>query len=590
MSRKIPKTVTKFYLQAIKGRLLLFIPMSMVALIVWPLDLNGPPYLSKIFVDRLTANPNLDALELAYPLILILILKFSTNFLNRLYDYMWLKFVTKMKRDTQISFFAYTTGQPYSYFAQNMSGSIAQNIVSVVSRGERILDFFVSLLFPMLLGIVVQVVVASKMSYIFGIIFGARFLVHMSIVALMGTSALKASQQYSRAMVKLAGNMIDSIANFINVKAFGSSDFEVRYIGRSAEEEFNKKEKALMETLKIKTILNFIDIIIFVVFFSFLISLKREGKVSAGDFILIYQLHTNFSRATVWLSTQMALILQSIGGLREHLEKLSVDYEIKDVQGAKDFKVTEGKISFINVGFGYGKEKIFNNFNLEIRGKERVGLIGASGAGKTSLLNLIMRFYEPEEGNILIDGQDISQVKQNSLRRSVSLITQEPILFNRTIKENISYGFEKVDDALLKKSAKKAYCHDFIQKLEDGYESKVGERGVSLSGGQRQRIAIARAVYKNGPILILDEATSALDSETEAYIQKSINNLIKNRTTIAIAHRLSTIVNLDRLIVIRDGEIVEQGSHEQLLKVDGYYAKLWNMQSNGFLVYEDGEE
>lgn len=235
------------------------------------------------------------------------------------------------------------------------------------------------------------------------------------------------------------------------------------------------------------------------------------------------------------------------------------------------------------MSFKYKRKWVLRNFNLIINSGERVGLVGPSGAGKTTLVNLLMRFYEPTQGQILIDGQDIREVSQDSLRENIAFIPQEPTMFNRTLRENIAYGRNGATLQDVKQAAKRAMAHEFIMGTDKKYDSLVGDRGIKLSGGQRQRIAIARAFLKDAPILVLDEATSALDSETEVCIQKSFDELARGRTTLAIAHRLSTLRNMDKIVVLQQGRAVEQGTHSQLLRRRGEYARLWNMQSGGFL-------
>jgi ATP-binding cassette subfamily B multidrug efflux pump len=271
------------------------------------------------------------------------------------------------------------------------------------------------------------------------------------------------------------------------------------------------------------------------------------------------------------------------------METIARPHDLHDEKGANPIKILEGSISFQNLTFHYGKgEGMFENFNLEVKSKEKIGIIGISGAGKTTLMSLLLRLYDLEGGSIQIDGQEIAKVTQKSLREKIGVVTQEPSLFHRSIQDNIAFGKE---DATLEEiilAAKQAESHDFILQLEDnmgrkGYSAHVGERGVKLSGGQRQRIAIARVLLKNAPILVLDEATSALDSESEAAIQSQLKTLMQDKTVIAIAHRLSTIAALDRLVVIDKGQVIESGTHAELLLRNGLYTKLWARQSGGFL-------
>ena len=264
---------------------------------------------------------------------------------------------------------------------------------------------------------------------------------------------------------------------------------------------------------------------------------------------------------------------------------LNLPHQIIDTPNAKRLKVKDGKIKFDKVSFKYDDgEEIIKNIDFEIKPGQTVALVGLSGSGKSTLTKLLLRLYDVTSGKILIDNQDISKVNQESLRKNVSLVPQEPILFHRNLMENIRYGRFEASDEEVKKAAKLAYCDEFVSKLKDGYHSMVGDRGIKLSGGERQRVAIARAILKNSPILVLDEATSSLDSESEKYIQKSLTNLMKNKTVLIIAHRLSTIRKVDRIIVISDKKIVEDGTHNQLIKLkNGVYRKLWQIQVGGFI-------
>jgi ATP-binding cassette subfamily B multidrug efflux pump len=275
------------------------------------------------------------------------------------------------------------------------------------------------------------------------------------------------------------------------------------------------------------------------------------------------------------------------------METISQPIQVQDTSGAKQLRVPQGEVRFDGVTFHYGqKNGLMEKLNLTINPGEKIGLIGRSGAGKSTLVNLLLRFHDLEGGRILIDGQDIAHMTQDSLRSQIGMVTQDTSLLHRSVRDNISYGRPEATEAEVISAAKRAHAHEFIQGLEDlhgrrGYDARVGERGVKLSGGQRQRVAIARVLLKNAPILVLDEATSALDSEVEAAIQEQLNNLMEGKTVIAIAHRLSTIAAMDRLIVMDRGRVIEDGTHEELLRKGGVYAKLWQRQSGGFIM-EDG--
>jgi len=322
---------------------------------------------------------------------------------------------------------------------------------------------------------------------------------------------------------------------------------------------------------------------------AFAILLWRHGHIGVGTVAMALPMTTQIVSASGWVAWQITGIFENIGVVQEGMMTIARPLTLTDEPGALPLAVTRGEVRFDQVRFGYGRETgLIDGLSLDVRPGEKIGLVGRSGAGKSTLVNLLLRFFDLEGGRILIDGQDIAGVTQESLRAQISVVTQDTSLLHRSIRDNIRYGSPGAGDAEIFDAARLAHAHDFILELEDqlgrrGYDAHVGERGVKLSGGQRQRIAIARVILKDAPILVLDEATSALDSEVEAAIQSSLGTLMAGKTVIAIAHRLSTIAQMDRLVVLDHGRIVEQGTHEQLLRGGGHYAALWRRQSGGFL-------
>jgi ATP-binding cassette subfamily B protein len=310
----------------------------------------------------------------------------------------------------------------------------------------------------------------------------------------------------------------------------------------------------------------------------------KAGRLTVGDFTLI-QLYLISIFDRLWgMGKQVRSFYEALADANEMTDILLTKPEITDAPNAKKLKLTSGKIEFKNVDFRYHKNAaVFNKFNLQIRPGERVALIGPSGGGKSTIVKMLFRFHDVTGGEILIDSQDISKATQDSLRDNLALVPQDPILFHRTLMENIRYSKNNATDEEVVAAAKAAHAHEFIIASQNGYNTYVGERGIKLSGGERQRVAIARAILKNAPILVLDEATSSLDSESEHYIQDALKNLMNGKTVIVIAHRLSTIMQMDRIIVLENGKITEQGKHAELLKVEeGTYQKLWQIQAGGF--------
>jgi ATP-binding cassette subfamily B multidrug efflux pump len=319
------------------------------------------------------------------------------------------------------------------------------------------------------------------------------------------------------------------------------------------------------------------------------IYLWSRGAVGVGVVAMALPMAWQLVSMSGWVAYQVTTIFENVGVVQEGMSAIARPLALQDRPDAQPLKVTRGEIRFADVRFGYGRENgLIDGLSLTIRAGEKIGLVGRSGAGKSTLVNLLLRFFDLEDGRILIDGQDIAAVTQESLRGQISVVTQDTSLLHRSIRDNIRYGRPDATDAEIVAAARLAHAHEFILDLEDwkgrrGYDAQVGERGVKLSGGQRQRVAIARVILKNAPVLVLDEATSALDSEVEGAIQASLGDLMAGKTVIAIAHRLSTIAQMDRLVILDRGRIVEQGTHAELLALGGHYAGLWRRQSGGFI-------
>lgn len=381
-----------------------------------------------------------------------------------------------------------------------------------------------------------------------------------------------------------SGELVDSISNAMNVRIFANRLHEVSRLDTSlliTKEKFQKKELFLLVLHSIQGLL--IAIMLgFMIYF--LIQLYGRHEITIGDFALILGLGMEVGHISWYTMSQVDEFNQAVGKCKQSLSALMMPPDIEDKKEATRLVITQGQIVFSDVTFHYhGSHSLFQNKSVVIDAGQKVGLVGYSGSGKSTFVNLILRLYDVVDGQICIDGQDIREVTQESLRANISLIPQEPSLFHRTLMENIRYSFIEASDADVIKAATKAHAHEFINQLPGGHESLVGERGIKLSGGQRQRIAIARAILKNAPILILDEATSQLDSITEANIQDSLWELMQTKTTIVIAHRLSTLLHMDRILVFDKGHIVEDGTHAELLKQGGLYKTLWDAQVGGFL-------
>ena len=397
------------------------------------------------------------------------------------------------------------------------------------------------------------------------------------------------SKAVSEARSMLTGRIVDTYTNILTVKLFARAHYEDAYV-REAVDEHTARFKA---ALRLNTLFGFslttLNALLVTSTCATAIALWVHGEVGVGAVATALPMAWQIISQAGWVAMRVTEIFENIGAVQEGMMTIARPIGLTDRPDATELTVTRGEIVFDRVRFGYGRSSgLIEGLNLTVKPGERIGIVGRSGAGKSTLVNLLLRFFDLEGGRILIDGQEIACVTQESLRAQISVVTQDTSLLHRSIRENIRYGRTDATEAEIIMAARLAHADEFVADLEDyrgrrGYDAQVGERGVKLSGGQRQRVAIARVILKNAPILVLDEATSALDSEVEAAIQASLDTLMAGKTVIAIAHRLSTIARMDRLVILDRGRIVEQGTHEELLRAGGHYAALWRRQSGGFI-------
>ncbi|PWB65204.1 MAG: multidrug ABC transporter ATP-binding protein [Bradyrhizobiaceae bacterium] len=397
------------------------------------------------------------------------------------------------------------------------------------------------------------------------------------------------SHDVSEARSMLTGRIVDSYTNILTVKLFARAREEDDYVRDAVDEHTRLFLASLRLNTLFSLLLSLLNALLVASVATLALVLWARGQVPVGTVAMAIPFAWQLIQTSGWVAWQVTDIFENIGVVQEGMSTIARPLALVDRQDATPLAVSRGEIRFEGVRFGYGRPRgIIDGLDLTVRQGEKIGLVGRSGAGKSTLVNLLLRFFDLAEGRILIDGQDIAELTQESLRAQISVVTQDTSLLHRSIRDNIRYGRPQASEAEVAAAARLAHADEFIVDLEDwkgrrGYDAQVGERGVKLSGGQRQRIAIARVILKNAPILVLDEATSALDSEVEAAIQSSLGTLMQGRTVIAVAHRLSTIARMDRLIVLDRGRIVEEGSHEALLRLGGHYAALWRRQSGGFL-------
>jgi ATP-binding cassette, subfamily B, multidrug efflux pump len=401
------------------------------------------------------------------------------------------------------------------------------------------------------------------------------------------------SKVSSVARSTLMGRIVDSYTNILTVKLFARAREEDQYVRNAVDRHVGLFSASQRLLTVFGALLDVLNALLIAGSGALALLLWRYGIVEVGAIAMVLPLTLQLTNMSRQIASRITDIFEDIGVVQEGMITIAQPLQLPDPAGAQPLIVGEGRIDFRNVNFGYGREAgVLQNFNLTLQPGEKIGLVGRSGAGKSTVVSLLLRFFDLEGGAILIDGQDISDLTQESLRSQISVVTQDTSLLHRSIRANIRYGRPAANDEDILRAAKLAHAHDFILDLEDwhgrrGYDAHVGERGVKLSGGQRQRIAIARVILKDAPILVFDEATSALDSEVEAAIQSSLGTLMEGKTVIAIAHRLSTIAQMDRLVVLEHGRIVEQGSHRELIAHGGHYAALWRRQAGGFIDADD---
>ena len=545
-----------------------------------------PLYFKKFF-DILTSGGAKDVIvnSLIGVLILILVIELIQWSFWRLATFTAVYFQTKVMADLAVTCFEYLHKHSFTYFNDNFVGSLVKRVNRFVRSFEGIADRFTWSLIPLFVNLTIIIGVLGWKSKSIGLAVVVWLVIFMLVNWLFTKYKLKYDIERAQAETRVTGVLADTITNHPNVKLFNGYKSEVGLFSNVNDDLRNLQKFTWNLDNYFESLQGFLMIGLEIGIFYLAIGLWQKGIFTVGDFVLLQSyVITIFIR--IWdFGRVIRHLYRDLADAEEMTEILETPHEIVDSRGAKELVVTKGEIDFEDVSFNYRKtRKIFSNFNLKIKPNERVAFIGPSGSGKSTITRLLLRLHDISGGKIFIDGQRIKKVTQDSLWQNISLVPQDPILFHRTLMENIRYGKPGSSDDEVIEAAKFAHCHEFISELPEGYNTYVGERGIKLSGGERQRVAIARAILRNAPILVLDEATSSLDSESESYIQDALDTLMKKKTVIVIAHRLSTIMKTDRIIVIDRGEIVEEGTHQKLLKKKkGMYKKLWDLQAGGFI-------
>ena len=568
---RLPKTLDSFiwyFVREYRFAFYLHCILGFAAGLYWPFN----SLLVKNLINLLPTvnNTNLSTLILPSTFIVLNFIVFD-NFTWRIIGYIRATVIPLMVGRIIRESMDYVLGKSHEFFQESMSGKVANQIQNLAEGIKSIIADNTPDFLRCSITIIASLVVSYSVNPIFCLILTIWCVLFVGISIVMYKNSILLSGKKASEEAIVVGELVDSMSNQSNIRVFARKSYEILRM-RPILQRYEKAYRNMyFEYFIISCIQGGLIGIMMGCSCFFLAHLYGKRLVTIGDFALILGLSMEAGYHAWYMMYKMQECAQEIGKCNQSLKSLMVPLEIKDKVDAVKLECSNGAITFKHVV-------------LEIKPKQKVGLVGYSGGGKSTFVNLILRLYDVNSGAILIDGQDTTDVTQDSLRANISMIPQDTSLFNRSLMENIRYGRIEATDEEVIEAAKKAHAHDFITKLHDGYDSLVGERGVKLSGGQRQRIAIARAMLKNAPILILDEATSQLDSVTENLIQNSLLDLLQNKTTIVIAHRLSTLLSMDRIMFFDKGEIVEDGTHEELIEKNGLYKKLWDTQVGGFVV------
>ncbi|HSW71486.1 MAG TPA: ABC transporter ATP-binding protein [Gammaproteobacteria bacterium] len=582
----LPKTAYSFIFHFVCKQKLLFFILAFTSAI-WAINDAFFPFFLKRIVDALQhfqGNRENIYSALRWTL-LFLVLFWIVNEINaRIQGIVGIYAFPRLRADIRAAVFSYVQTHSHEYFSDQFAGNIAKKLANLPSSCQNTLEIFCWQFVTAGAGAVLVLIMMWFTQPIFAYILLIWLVLHLSMTLLFMIYGDPLWEIHSHSVTTLGGKIVDVLTNMLTVRLFARTQHEAKNLRRYQLDEIHKAKKAMWVMELARVGMGFSGLfLIFAMIFTLLHGWIHHW-VSLGDFTQV-GMQTFWIMGWVWfVSYQISIFTREIGTIREALSLIKQKPDILDLPEAQPLMIRQGKIDFEDIHFAYKKRHlVFKNFTVHIPPGQKVGLVGLSGSGKSTFVNLILRFYDLQAGRILIDEQNITEVTQDSLREQIALIPQDPSLFHRSLLDNIRYGRLSASEEEVIQASKLAHCHEFIEKLEDGYHTLVGERGIKLSGGQRQRVAIARAILKNAPILILDEATSALDSVTEKLIQESLQLLMKNKTSIVVAHRLSTLGNMDRILVFHKGRIIEDGRKAELLAAKGHFARLWNMQTDGFL-------
>ena len=549
------------------------------------------PYAVKEIIDAVTLAHETGAdifLAAKDALILFALLNLGIVLFSRASGAMLVLTGPYVRREIRRSLFSYIQHHSHRYFISHFAGSLANRIAEVSMSCMHALWTVTFDFYPLIIKSTVAMILLFGASGELALTLCLWLAVYVYVSFALARRCRVYAQDFAEARSLVTGKVVDSVTNVMNAKMFARRQYEEDYLTDYLNHEVDHALRTYWYMEKLRWFQYGAAMMLMVAMVGYALKIWVDGGLTVGEFSMVAGLAIMLIEAARGLSRTFLEFFEYLGNISDGVSVFVQPHEIVDKPGAAELEVERGEIVFDGVCFSYPEGlPVFEHLSVTIEPRQQVGLVGFSGSGKSTFVNLMLRLFECNAGAIRIDGQDILDVTQDSLRRNISMIPQDPQLFHRSLMENIRYGRLEATDAEVVDAAQKAHAHDFILQTEHGYDSLVGERGVKLSGGQRQRIAIARAILKDAPILVLDEATSSLDSVTEKKIQQGLTNLMQGRTVVVIAHRLSTIAHMDRILVFDQGSIVEDGRHDALLARNGHYARLWNMQAGGFLPESD---
>ena len=579
-----------YYWRATCGHMGLFVTLILSTIVFGFLLTYANPYIMSLIVDRVAAEPV--TADQVFPVFgpyiaaLILVNLFGQA-ASKVQDYTLWKLEIAVNYDLATQAFDALCNQSMSFHTNRFGGTLVSQTTKYMNAYNQLLEVLTWPILPITEAIVFICILLGPRVPLYTVILMVMLAVYMVVSYRMYRRILNLNEEAAGAQNQLSGELSDSVANILAVKTYGREDYERGLFDEANRNVVARDSKRMMASLMRGIVTACIALVIMSIVAIFISGGNAWFGITPGTLVMMFTYTYNVTNQFNFINAGLQRLNRAFGDASGMTEILDEPRLVDDVPGAPDLVVREGAIDFEDIGFWYtdgdAKTRVFEGFDLHIPAGQRVGLVGMSGAGKTTLTKLLLRLSDIQEGRILVDGQNIAACTQQSLRRQVAYVPQEALLFHRSIAENISYGRPDATFEQIREAARQANALEFIEKLPQGFETVTGERGVKLSGGQRQRIAIARALLADCPILVLDEATSALDSESERLVQEALERLMRGRTCIVVAHRLSTVASLDRIVVLADGRVTEDGPHAELVEADGDYAMLWSRQTGAYL-------